>query len=399
MLNYFFRKIRLFLIILFFVISSLSFISYLNYTNKLSSIDNHNSILNFFKPKYQHYILVNRSYVYKFHNLTQQIINLYVTTPGLAESFNKKTIFFGKFDNPQLDNPFIFNEDYYSYSVPADAEGYRLCKIHVKIIKNYFKQNEKLFCQKLKEIDTYSIIIISNKKKINVDEINNFFIKEYVNLYKKAFTKIRLINPTIKKNAELHAQAERDIYVNSVFSKLSLDNDLLKKLILQINVERIKLLSVNNEKYQIITLEDLLKDYTSFCKSESLILPICQTIVQFYNRPIYKKIINNNLEIDKFAQYLNVVVYSQNPDLKKKDIQNTYELKINFINMRYKLINNLLNSDLNNFSMEAIQFQSVEIKNNHLVLVSIVLFVFSLMISFIIFFFLSINRLYKHKIN
>lgn len=295
MLNFFFRKVRLFLIILFFVFSSLSFISYLNYTHKLSSIDHHNSILDFFKPKYQHYILVNSIYTYKFQNLRRQITSLYVSTPGLLESFNQNNDLVN-FGYPYLYNTFIFNEDYYFYSSPQETDPYKLCKVHVKIIKNYFKENEKLFCHKLKEIDTYSIIIISNKKKINVDEINNLFIKEYVNLYKKAFAKIRLINPTIKKNAELHAQAERD---------------------------------------------------------------------------------------------MNIYLNSQNLDLKKKDIQTAYESKINLINERYKVINNLLNSDLNNFSMEAIQFQSVEIKNNHLVVLSIMLFVFSSMISFIIFFFFT----------
>jgi len=174
---------------------------------------------------------------------------------------------------------------------------------------------------------------------------------------------------------------------------------VLKKLILQINVEKSKLLSVNNEKYPLITLEDLLKDYNSFCKAELSTFTICQTIVQFYERPIYKKIINNNSEIDKFTQHVNDVVYSHNQNLVMKDIQSNYEFKRNLINDRYKIINNLLNSDLNNFSKEAIQFQLVEIKNNHLVLVSIMLLVFSLMISFVIFFLLSINRLYKHKIN
>lgn len=309
MLNFFFRKVRLLLIILFFVFSSLSFITYLNYTGKLSSIDTHNSILNFFKPKYQHYILVNGSYIYKFHNLTQQIISVYRTAPGLSESFNDNNDLV-KFGHPYPYNTFVFNEDYYYYSTSQESEAYKLCKVHLQIIKNYFKQNEKLFCHKRREIDTYSIVIISNKKKINVVEINNHFIKEYVNLYKKAFAKVRLINPIIKKNAELYIQVERDTYITSVFGKSAIEQDLITK-----------------------------------------------------------------------------------------DIANTYEFKINLINERYKVINNLLNSDLNNFSMEAIQFQSVEIKNNHLVLVSIMLFVFSLMISFVIFFLLSINRLYNHKKN
>lgn len=398
MLNIFFRKVRFFFIILFFVFSSLSFVTYLNYTHNLSSIDNDNSILNFFKPKYQHYILVNRSYIYKFQNLTRQINSVYRTTPGLSESFSNNSDLV-KFDNPYLYNTFVFNEDYYYYSTPQESDASKLCKAHVQIIKNYFKQNEKLFCHNRREVDTYSIVIISNKNKINVEEINNLFVKEYVNLYKKAFAKILKINPEIKKNAELHIQAERDLYINSVFSKLTLENDLLKKLILQINVEKSKLLSVNNEKYPLITLEDLLKDYNSFCKAELSTFPICQTIVQFYERPIYKKIINNNSEIDKFTQHLNDVVYSHNQNLVMKDIQSNYEFKRNLINDRYKIINNLLNSDLNNFSKEAIQFQLVEIKNNHLVLVSIMLLVFSLMISFVIFFLLSINRLYKHKIN
>jgi hypothetical protein len=398
MLNFFFRKVRLFLIILFFVFSSLSFITYLNYTGKLSSIDTHNSILNFFKPKYQYYILVNGSYIYKFHNLTQQIISVYRTTPGLSESFNNNNDLV-KFGNPYPYNTFVFNEDYYYYSTSQESEAYKLCKVHLQIIKNYFKQNEKLFCHKRREIDTYSIVIISNKKKFNVAEINNLFIKEYVNLYKKAFAKVRLINPIIKKNAELYIQVERDTHITSVFGKSALENDLLKKSFLQINVDKFKLLDANNEKYQLTTFEDLLKDYVYFCASEFPTFPTCLTLLQFYQKPIYKKIINNNSEIDKLIQHVNVVVYSRNQDLIMKDIVKTYEFKINLINDRYKLINNLLNSDLNNFSMEAIQFQSVEIKNNHFVLVSIMLFVFSLMFSFIIFFLLSINRLYNHKKN
>lgn len=398
MLNIFFRKVRFFFIILFFVFSSLSFVTYLNYTHNLSSIDNDNSILNFFKPKYQHYILVNSSYIYKFQNLTRQINSVYRTNPGLSESFSNNSDLV-KFDNPNLHNTFVFNEDYYYYSTPQESDASKLCKVHVQIIKKYFKQNEKLFCHNRREINTYSIVIISNKNKINVEEINNFFVQEYVNLYKKAFAKILKINPTIKKNAELHIQNKRDEYLNLLFSKLTLENDLLKKLILQINVEKSKLLSVNNEKYPLITLEDLLKDYNSFCKSELSTFPLCQTIVQFYQRPIYKKIINNNSEIDKFSQYANDAVYSRNQNLVMKDIHSNYEFNINLINGRYKIVNNLLNSDLNNFSKEAIQFQLVEIKNNHLVLVSIMLLVFSLMISFVIFFLLSINRLYKHKIN
>ena len=46
--NIFFKEVRLFFVTFFFIFSTLGFITYLNYTDKLSPIDNHNSVLNFF---------------------------------------------------------------------------------------------------------------------------------------------------------------------------------------------------------------------------------------------------------------------------------------------------------------------------------------------------------------
>lgn len=395
MLNFFFRKVRLFLIILFLVFSSLSFITYLNYTGKLSSTDTHNSILNFFKPKYQHYILVNSSYLDKFLNLTKQIIVVYQKTPGLYESF-KENIDLVKFNHQYAYNTFVFNENYYSYPLPGESEEYQLCKAHTKIIKKLFKENEKVFCNLLGEINTHNIVIVSNKKKINVEEINIFFINEYVNLYKRAFARVRQINPTIKKNAEIYLQIEKDSKLSAIFFNLTSEVELLKNNFLQINFEKNKLLNINNEKYQIIKFNELLKDYDSFCKSQ---LPMCPKIIQFYQRPNYNKIINNDSELNSLIQYVIDIDFLPNQILTKKIISDTTEFKMNLINERYKLINVLLNSDFNNFSRDAIQFQSVKIKNNHLILVCIILFAFSLMISFIIFFILSINELYRRKIN
>jgi hypothetical protein len=60
-----------------------------------------------------------------------------------------------------------------------------------------------------------------------------------------------------------------------------------------------------------------------------------------------------------------------NNNLQKKIIYDYTIFEINLMNERYEIINNLLNTDLNNFSREAIQFQSTKQKTNHLFIISI----------------------------
>jgi hypothetical protein len=315
MSNIFFRKVRLFFVIFFFIFSTLGFITYLNYTDKLSPIDNHNSVLNFFKPHYQHSISINNGFINEFDSLTERIKTIYVQTDGLNQA-SKTTL--DKLINSKINN-FIFDNDYYFYPLPGETDNYRLCKVHAKIMKNFFKENKVVFCDIKIEIDTYNILIISNKKKINFEDMNNFFVDEYKRIHKQAFDKIRQINPNIKKDGEIFLQIIRD-------SKIA-----------------------SNISSQIFELD-----------SES-------------------KLFNNNLQ--------------------KKIIYDSTIFAINLMNERYEIINNLLSTDLNNFSREAIQFQSTKQKTNHLFIISILLFGFSLMISFVITFIISANKLYKQSAN
>ena len=395
MLNIFFRKVRFFFIVLFFVFSSLSFVTYLNYTHKLSLIDNDNSILNFFKPKYRSYIVINESFLNDFHNLTQQINSLYIETPGLSESVNKNPDFVS-FIYPYQHNTFIFNDNYYIYKIPGSTDKFNLCKVHVEIIKNFFEENKKIFCHQQEEIDTYSIIITSNKKQINVEDINNFFINEYKNIFKKAFARAKQFNPSLKKDAQMRHQFEADASITSSFAKSASEIKLLKSNILKINIEKNNLININNKKYQIIKFDDLLKDYNSFCMSQ---LPMCLKIIQFYQQHDYNKILNNDLELNKLVQYIVDVDLLLNQNLEKKIILETTQFKINLVNERIKIIDDLLNSDFSNFSRNAIQLKKVDIHNNHLFFIFIILFSFSLMITFVIFFILFFNKQYAQKVN
>lgn len=369
MLSIFFKKIRFFFIIFFFTFLALGFITYLNYTNKLLQNDNHNSLLNYFKPRYQHYILVNNSFIDQFYSLTERIKYIYNSTDGLNQA-SKEPLY--KLFLTKKHNTFIFDNDYYLFSL-NESDDFRLCKISAKIIKNFLKENEVLFCNNTQYPYTHEIVIISSKKQINIKDLNDSFVKEYKNLYYKAFARIRQINPSIKKDGEIFLQLNSNaMSFNQNFLKI----DLLKKK------------SFNNQKYEIIKFDVLLKDYEQFCITDLL---ICPDIIQFYQRPIYKKIINDDLELKNLLQYKIDIDLLANENLQKKKI--AFGMKI--INERYEIINNLLNTNFNDFSSEAIQHQLTKLKNNHLIIISILLFGFSFMISLVIFFIISVNKLYK----